>query len=451
MSLNNPLPIHSPTVNLPRPPGPAGNLKDFQSDMLAFLEKCAGYGDVSYFQILDDHIYFINKPELIERVLLGTNDRDFSMSPGDSLSRLIFGNGLATSVGDEWKRQRKLAQPAFHSKRINAYAETMTTYAKQMLATWHFGETRDVHADMMRLTMAVLVKTLFGLDMAGQANIAIEALEVVMRELSHRFRDPLPISTPTPSNIRFLQAMEQLNEVIYAIIRERRANANDTGDLLWMLLNAQDEAGGMDDELIRDQAMTLFIAGHDTTALTPTWIFYLLAQNPEAEAKVVAELSTVLNGRAPTLDDLPQLLYTEQIIKEAMRLYPPAWCVDGRIALNDCVLDGWHVPKGAMVMMSQWVTHRDPRWYPDPARFDPDRWTDEFVKHLPKYAYFPFGGGPRVCIGNAFALMETRLILATFLQRVKPNLVPGQTVVPESSIIFTLRPKNGLQMILTAR
>jgi cytochrome P450 len=250
-------------------------------------------------------------------------------------------------------------------------------------------------------------------------------------------------------NRRFHCTAQRLDEIVFGIINERRANKSDRGDLLSMLLAAQDEDGShMTDQQLRDEAMTLFLAGHETTALTMSWTWYLLAQNPEVESKLQAELETVLGGRTPAIADLPALKYADQIIKEAMRLYPPAYAM-GRQALQEFQLGGYRIPAKAQIFFFQYVTHRDPRYFSDPEQFKPERWTEEFVKQLPRYAYFPFGGGPRLCIGNSFAMMETVLMLTTIAQQFRLKLVPGQTIKPLPGI--TLRPENGIKMILEKR
>lgn len=437
------------------PPGPKGlpllgSMLEFRRDPLAFLRHTATYGPVSYCRILHYSVYLLNDPALIEQVLTQTNDRDFSKTPGDVISRALFGNGLLTSMGDSWLRQRRLLQPAFHRQRIAAYADIMTHHAAQMATAWQPGETREVLHDMMALTLEIVVQALFGANVAGKTKVVGEAFSTIVdvfAELMSNFALMVLFNLPLPPVVRFHRAVKQLDAIILDIIAQRRAApaTNEHNDLLAMLLNAQDEDGSrMSDKQVRDEVMTLFLAGHETTALALTWTWYLLAQNPQAERQLHQELDTVLAGRTPTLADLPNLKYTENIIKEAMRLYPPAWGVDGRMTLHDTTVGGWHLPKGTMVMMSQWVTHHDARFFPEPEQFRPERWTEEFTKQLPKYAYFPFGGGPRLCIGFQFAQMEAVLLLATLAQRYRLTLLPGQTITIQPSI--TLRPKEGIRV-----
>ncbi len=439
------------------PPGPkghlvSGNLPEFRRDPLGFLTQCARqYGDIVRLRFYLIPAVLLNHPDTIERVLV-TRSRDFAKGRGLEISRRIFGNGLLTSEGDFWLRQRRLSQPAFHRERIAAYGKVMVSYAERLLASWRDGECRDVHDDMMRLTLEIVAKTLFDADVAGEAREVGEALEVFMeqfvslRSLSRRL---IPESVPTPWNLRYRKAIERLDGIVHGIIRRRRASGRDAGDLLSMLLNAQDEDGSrMTDQQLRDEAVTLFLAGHETTALALSWAWVLLSGHPEVEAKLVAELKEALNGRSPEVTDLPRLRFTEQVVMETMRLYPPAWGI-GRKALRDFEAGRYRVPAGTQIAMSQWVMHRDPRFYDDPERFNPGRWTEDFQKRLPNFAYFPFGGGPRVCIGASFAKMEAVLLLATIAQRFRLTLVPGHPVTPFPAI--TLRPKDGIKVTLTRR
>ncbi|PYT87263.1 MAG: cytochrome P450, partial [Acidobacteria bacterium] len=365
-------------------------------------------------------------------------------------NRHVFGDGLLTSEGDFWLRQRRLAQPAFHRARIASYAETMVQYAQRMLETWRGGEERDVHREIMRLTLKIVVKTLFDADVAGDAQDVGKSLELLL-ELGANFRRTLfvPHWVPTPTNLRIKREIAFIESILYRIISERRASGRDAGDLLSMLLHAQDEDGTrMTDTQLRDETITLFLAGHETTASSLSWTWWLLAQNRSVEAKLHAELDEVLNGHAPSLDDLSRLPYTGKVITESMRLYPPAWGL-ARVAIEDHELAGYTVKKGMGVAMAQWVVHRDPRWYDAPEEFRPERWEGDLLKRIPRFAYFPFGGGPRQCIGNAFAVMEATLILATVAQKYRLRLVPNHPVVPLASI--TLRPRYGVRVVLESR
>ncbi len=396
--------------------------------------------------------YLLTNPDHIEQVLV-KNNRNFIKARLTRSELSILGNGLLTSDGDFWRRQRRLAQPAFHRERVENYAETMVSYTERMLESWRDGETRDVHHEMMCLTLEIVAKTLVDADIAGEAEGVGEALGAVMSHFSDQgsgvFLRMLPDSVPTPSNLRFRRAQRRLEEFIYAIIDERRRSGRDTGDLLSMLLHARDEEGNsMSDEQLRDEVMTIVMAGHETTALALSWTWMLLSKHPEVEAKLAAELEEVLDGRPPTVEDLPRLKYTDAVLKESMRLYPPAWAI-GREALEDCEIEGYHVSAKTQLFISQYVVHRIPHHFENPDAFDPKRWSDGLEKRLPKYAYFPFGGGPRLCIGQPFARMEAALLLATIAQNFRLELIPGQHITPQPSI--TLRPKGGVKMRLEKR
>jgi cytochrome P450 len=441
------------------PQGPKGSfllgvMAEFNRDSLAFLEKLArDYGDVVRTRFLYITAYFIYNPEHIEYVL-ATNSRNF-IKP-DSLRSPFFqrlvGNGLLTSEGEFWRRQRRLAQPAFHRERINDYARIMVRDTEEMLGQWRDGEIRDTHRDMMRLTMEIVTHTLFNANVSDDADKVARALSVLVEPFSSQatLKWILDNRLPTPANRRFHKVASQLDEVIYRIIGQRRASANqDQGDLLSMLLQAHDEDGSqMTDKQLRDEVITLFLAGQETTALTLVWAWYLLAQHPEVEIKLWQELDEVLKGRAPEAQDVPQLKFTEMIVKESMRLYPPAYVV-GREAINEFEIGGHLIPPRAQVFMPAWVVHRDKRYFDAPNEFKPERWTPEFINNLPKYAYFPFGGGPRVCIGNTFAMMEIVLLLATIAQKFRLNLVTKHPV--ELQPAMSLRPRNGIRMKIEQR
>src|SRR6266851_895110 len=392
---------------------------------------------------------FINHPDLIEEVLV-TNARKYSKGRVLRANRHVFGEGLLTSEGDFWLRQRRLAQPAFHRARIASYAATMVEYTHRMLDGWRGGEERDAHQEMMRLTLQIVGKTLFDADVERDAQEVGKSLELLL-EIGANFRRTIfvPHWLPTATNLRVKKEIAQIEKILYRIIGERRASGGDAGDLLSMLLSAQDEDGSrMTDRQLRDETITLFLAGHETTASTLSWTWWLLAQNPAVEAKLHAELDSVLGDRAPSLDDLPKLAYTGHVIAESLRLYPAAWGM-ARLVVEDHEIAGYPVTKGMGVAMAQWVVHRDPRWYDAPEEFRPERWNDDLLKRLPRFAYFPFGGGPRQCIGNTFALMEATLILATIARKFRLRLVANHPVVPLASI--TLRPRHGVRVSLESR
>jgi cytochrome P450 len=440
----------------PLPPGPSGlgfyfSLLRTPKNWLRFLGHLGKeYGDISFFRLFGVPICFINKPEYIEKVLV-SGVSDFTKSKDYAPLKTLMGNGLLTSEGEFWQRQRKLVQPAFHRERIAAYGNVMVRYAERTIAGWRDAETRDAHKDMMKLTLDIVAKTLFDADVTSDAVEVGEALEVAMERYSALawFAVFLPQGVVEPWYWIFRRTLRRLDTIIYRIIRARRESKSDPGDLLSMLLKAQAEDGSqMTDQQLRDEVMTLFLAGHETTANALAWTWYLLSLNPEAEARLHAELKEVLGGRSPRFEDLQRLRYTQMVVKESLRLFPPAWGV-GRETLREIQLGEFRVPAGTNVFISQWVVQRDPRYFERAVDFLPERWTEEFERQLPKFAYFPFGGGPRVCVGASFALMEAALLLATIAQKYRLAVDPTHPVVPLASV--TLRPKHGIRVKLQRR
>ncbi len=440
------------------PPGPkgkllGGNFTAFRRDSLAYLQKATGeHGDVVYFRFGPQDVFFLNHPDYIKDVLV-THHQSFMKGRALQRAKRLLGEGLLTSEGDFHRRQRRLAQPAFHRGRIASYGAVMTDYAARTAARWHDGETLDISQEMMRLTLAIVGKTLFDTDVEAEADEIGAALTSVMELFDFLL---LPFSElleklPLPHVRRFQKARARLDETIYRIIEERRRSDEDRGDLLSMLLAARDEEGDggqMNDEQVRDEVMTLFLAGHETTANLMTWTWYLLSEHQEVEAKLHEELDAVLKGRQPTVEDVPSLRYTEMVVAESMRLYPPAWAI-GRLALKEHEVGGYTIPAKALVLLSPYVTHRDERYFPDPTRFDPERWTPEAKESRPQFAYFPFGGGTRRCIGEGFAWMEGILLLASLARNWRMRLVPGHRVEPLP--VITLRPKHGMRMRMEKR
>jgi cytochrome P450 len=439
------------------PPGPrghllVGSLPEFRRDVLGFFIECARrYGDVVPIRVPRRQLVLLSHPDLIEEVLTA-RVRHTTKTVLLRMLRPVLGDGLLLNEGEPWLRQRRLIQPAFHRVRIAAYGDVMAGYADRAMAEWKDGQTRDVHADMMAVTQAIVAKTLFDADVSDAAWDVGQALHVLMEDFSQRRTRlfELPSFVPTPGRRRARRAVERLNRLVYDIIAARRASGEDRGDLLSLLLHAQDADDGsrMTDRQVRDEIMTLFLAGHETTAVSLSWTWYLLAQHPEVEARLIEELRSVLGGRLPTVADLPRLRYTEMVVTESMRLYPPAYTITRRVA-EPCEVGGHPIPRETVLVMSQWVVHRDARWFDEPAAFHPDRWENDLAKRLPRYAYFPFGGGPRLCIGNTFAMMEATLLLATIAQRFRFSLAPGASVKPMLSV--TLRPADGIRMMLSAR
>jgi cytochrome P450 len=438
------------------PPGPPPNLLRSlfgamqQNPLDYFTAMAQKYGDVSGMRIGRFRSLFINHPDLIEDVLVN-HARKYHKGRILQANKYLFGEGLLTSEGDFWLRQRRLSQPAFHRARVGAYAATMAEYAEQMAATWRNGEERDIHEEMMQLALRIVGKTLFDADVSRDAKEVGETLDLLLHLAANFGRTILvPLWIPTPRNIRAKLGIKRLEKVIYRIIAERRASGHDTGDLLSILLQAQDEDGThMNDRQLRDETITLFLAGHETTANTLSWTWMLLAQNPAVEKKFHEELDGVLGGcRAPTVDDLAKLTYLNHVLTESLRLYPTAWGM-ARLTAEEHEIAGYPVRVGYGVAFAQWVVHRDARWFEAPLEFRPERWENGLAKQLPRFAYFPFGGGPRQCIGNSFALMEASVVLATIGQKFRFALVPGCKVTPLASI--TLRPRDGIRVKLERR
>jgi cytochrome P450 len=424
----------------------------FISDQLGWLRNLADrHGDVVRLKLLGRPWFLVSHPDDIEAVLV-KHARAVGRDDYAEILQRALGLGLLTSDGDLWKRQRRIMAQAFVPKRIQGYAETMTRVTQASIAGWRHGEVRNLHAEMSRVTMEVVAEVLFGTGVGEADTATVAASMEVINEFFANSPEAilkLPKWVPTPRNRRMTRAVASIDELMFRIIARRRdGEARD--DLLGALLAARDDdGGGMSDKQLRDEAITLFLAGHETTALTLAHTLFLLSRHPDIERRLHAELTEVLGGRAPTAADVKALPFTERVLKESMRLYPPAW-VTGREALEDLEIGGHPVPRGAQILLSQWVVHHDPRWFPNPEGFDPDRWLPERARNLPRFAYFPFGGGPRVCIGNHFATMEATLVLAVIMQRWQIELLPGQRLDLAPSV--TLRQKGpGLQVRLAER
>lgn len=428
-----------------------GVLPEFRKNAPQFLQKVArAHGDLVHFRLGPQNAYVISNPEWIKDILI-TNQTNFTKSRMLERAKVLLGEGLLTSEAEFHKRQRRLVQPAFHRDRLIGYGAAMAECAAQCRDRWSAGERFDVSREMNRLTLAIVARTLFSADVSSEADEIGSALtevlglfEMVLMPFSEWIE-----KLPLPSVRRFEKARARLDQTIYRMIAERRASGEDKGDLLSMLLLAQDEdASTMTDKQVRDEALTLFLAGHETTANALTWTWYLLSQNPEAEARFHAEIDRVLGARLPTFDDLAQLKYVEMVFAESMRLFPPAWGI-GRRPLQAYRIGDYEIPARTVMLMSPYVVHRDPRWYPEPEKFDPDRFLPENAAGRPKFSYFPFGGGARVCIGERFAWMEGVLLLATLGAKWKLRLVPGHRV--ETRALITLRAKYGMEMVVEGR
>lgn len=438
------------------PPGPkgtllAGNLGQFGTKRLNFLSDVAQtYGPISTFRFGPRRIFLITESDLIEQVLV-TDAKYYVKHFGARAYKPVLGNGLVTSEGETWLRQRRLSQPSFHKQRVQSYAPVMGTLTERMLEKWKSGTDVDIHVEFSSLTSAIALKTLFDLDDAGDRNRFTETLRLAFNLMSARFRSlvKVPFWIPTPANRKLNKAVKELFAVVDGFIATGRARKEPGDDLLSRLLAVRDTDGSrMSDDQLRDEMMTLYLAGHETTALTLSWSWYLISQHPSVEQKLVAEWSQVLGGRTPTPEDLTRMPYTEAVITEAMRLYPPVYLI-GREATQDLELGGYRVKKGYTIFMSQWVNHRDPRYFADPLTFRPERWMDGLARRIPKYAYFPFGGGQRVCIGNTFALMEAAIVLAAVGQKYQFTLSPNANIDVNPQI--TLLPANGIPTTLEAR
>lgn len=441
-----------------RPPGPfhwtpvrVG--RAVRRDPLGYVASLAReYGDVVLLRLGPLQVYLLFHPDHVRHVLQ-EHHQNYVKGRIVARTKVLIGEGLFTSEGAFWLRQRRLAQPAFHRARIAGFVSAMVTATTERLATWNAREDRaaivDVAAEMSELTLTVVARTLFGGDVGERAAAVGDALRTTLAVTADRTMRylVLPLALPTRAHRAFRDALHVLDAVVYDVIGARRRRGASDDDLLGMLMDARDdETGeGMTPRQLRDEVMTFFLAGHETTAVALSWTWFLLARHPEIAARVRDEVLGVLGDRPPAIDDLPRLPLARMVVEEAMRLYPPLWGIARESVAADTI-GGYHVPAGSLVSLSPWVTHRHPAFWPDPDRFDPDRFAPAASEGRPRYAYFPFSGGPRLCIGEAFALMEAQLVVAMVLQRFRLDLLPGHTVAPEPHL--TLRPRGGLPMIV---
>jgi cytochrome P450 len=461
------------------PPGPSykipGKLiREFIGDPIKTLTKIAAqYGDISYFKLGREHVYLINNPDFIEKILI-YDHRNFKKGKRLQIAKGLLGEGLVTSEGELHNRQRRLIQPIFLPKQISSYGDIIIDYAIRMGDKWKEGAVVDINKEMMELTLGIICKSVLNYDVESEAQQVGKALTIV-RNYSKRLQNPIGQvldKVPILPKVRGAHhAVQQLNTLVYDLISERRGKEAKYNDLLSKLLLAQDtestirstgpksgnSADKMSDQQVRDEVMTIFVAGHETTANALTWTFYLLSENHDAENRLHEELDFVYSSsnnfekggnNTLTTNDLPKLAYTEKVFRESMRMYPPVWTI-GRIVENDYPIGGYHILAGSSVLMSQYVMHHNPKYYHEPDKFNPDRWTDEFKTHSPRFSYFPFGGGIRGCIGESFAWMEGILLIAALARKWQMRKVPSQRVKLDPAI--TLRPKYGMKMKLKLR
>lgn len=443
----------------PVPPGPkglplVGIAFDVRRDALATMRGLAReYGDVVRFPVVMQERVLLNHPDFIEQVLVIQQGKFHKSDLTKKITGRLLGQGLLISEGDFWRRQRRLVQPAFHRSRINEYAVIMAESADRHVREWRSGEQRNMAAEMMALTLDVAVRTLFGTTLDVEPEKVGHAMTFLMRYQLGRQRSPvrMPENWPTPRNRRALRDRNFVDSLVYQIIEKRRVerDSKQHNDLLSMLMDAMDEDGSqMTPQQLRDETMTLFLAGHETTAQLLAWTWYLLSQNPAAEQRLHEELRDVLGGRAPEAGDFAKLPYVQAVINESLRLYPPAYIV-ARSSIAPVEIGGYQFPTGTTMLLSPWVMHRDTRFYEDADAFRPERWIEGLAAKLPAGAYFPFGDGPRRCIGQGFALMEGAIVIGMLAQRFRFRLAPGHAVVPEP--LITLRPRNGIRMTLEGR
>ncbi len=423
-----------------------GNIFQLRRDPLSFMREIQQtHGRMATVQFGKQQVVMFLRPEHVRYVLV-EKPRNFVKYDLGNL-RFLLGDGLLTSDGDFHRQQRRLVQPAFHKHRVEGYADTMVHLTEEMLEQWQPGSEVDISREMQQLTLRIILKALFNLDSPTQSASLGRAITTVITNSIRNFGSVrrLRLDLPFTRYGRMMAGKRELDTFVYDLIKQRRADGRDVGDVLSMLLQAQDEGNTMTDKQIHDQVFTFIAAGHETARNTMSWTFYLLSQHPHVLEKLLAELHTVLQGRSPSVDDLPHLPYLDWVINESWRVYPPAWTLIRR-AVDAFDLDGYHFPAGTIAVLSQWVLHHLPDIWGDPGVFRPERWDPARGQQVPQWAYFPFGGGPLICIGMPFAELETRLLLATILQHYTPRLVPGFKVVPQPRV--TLRPKYGMHMIL---
>ncbi len=448
-------------LTLPVPPlapqafGPLGHFPAFRRDVLGFMLACMEAGPLVRLSVPRFQAYVTSHPDAVKRILVDEVKHYSKQTRGFAELRNVLGNGLLTSEGDFWLRQRRLMQPSFHREPLGRFAAPIVAAGERLASRWldfaRTGVVFDVSRELMAITLDIVTATLMGSSVGGDSAIVGRSMETILEAVQRRLGSPVPTSIdfPLPRNLRLVRARDAVRALALRLIEQRR-EGEARGDLLSVLLEARDPETGdaMTDEQLRDEVLTMIAAGHETTANALTWTFHLLGEYPEEDARLEHELDTVLAGRSPTLEDLPRLVHTQGVLKEALRLYPPAWTV-ARLAERDDALLGYLVPRGTHVFASIFAIHRNPRFWDTPNRFLPDRFTDAAERARPRHAYLPFGAGPHLCIGQPFAMLEGVLLLATLRQRLRLVPLDGQVVTPEPFI--TLRPRGGLLRLASAR
>ncbi|WP_255264055.1 cytochrome P450 [Peribacillus butanolivorans] len=433
----------------------SGHTKEFQKDVLGFLTRLSKeYGDVAKFRFGPfQNVYLISNPDLIKQILVTKHKSFVKSKDSNAIKPLVGDEGLLTSEKDVHRRQRRLIQPSFKRSHISNYAQDMIDITMDYISTWENEKERIITKDMMNIALGIISKTMFSMDFKDGYDVVGEPMEAALRISVKRMRTllQLPLWVPTKSNREYKKAIQRLDKVIYSIIEKRREDAERHEDMLGILMEARDDEDGlgMSNQQVRDELMTIFIAGHETTANALSWAIYFLSQNPEVETKLFNEIDRVIGNRTPTPDDFMKLTYTQNIIRESLRIYPPVYIIS-REAEEDVEIGGHHFKKGDMFLLSPYVMQHKPEYFDNPDSFIPERFENNYLKTLPTYAYFPFSGGPRVCIGNHFALMEAVLVLACIAQRYRIRLAPDHHEVKPITTL-TLRPKRGLRMIVEER
>ncbi|MEA5503554.1 cytochrome P450 [Halotia wernerae UHCC 0503] len=441
-----------------QPPEPTSNSfwgyqAEYFRDPFSFLSKCSDkYGDIVLLNLGKYKFYFISSPNYIEQILV-TNSTQFAKPDLDQFMNKLLGNGLVTSEGDFWHRQRKLMQPTFHNQHLANYQEIILSSTNCSIETWKFGQTREICQEMKNLVLKSMMKIMFDSGIARDSKEVKKIIRVGTDFFTQAFDRRLysfPRWIMTPARLRLRKTFKSFDNLIYGIIRRRRTTTESKSDMLSMLQSVQDVDGNaMTDQQVRDEIMTLMVAASETVSMALSWTWYLLSQNPKVEAKLIAELQAVLGDKKPSIADFPQLRYTEMVVMEVLRLYPPDWFLSRKVIMQDCEIGGYAIPVGSTVCYSQWVAHRDKRFFEKPEVFNPERWNSDLAKTLPKFAYFPFGGGSRSCFGKPLAMMLMILIITNIAQKFHLKLVPNHQVIPYPGV--TLKPKYGVKMLVNKR